>query len=29
MAVSEMWQIENTYFEQGYQLICGVDEDGR
>jgi len=29
MAVSEMWQIENEYFEKGYQMICGVDEAGR
>jgi len=24
-----MWQIENEYFEKGYQMICGVDEAGR
>ena len=26
---NEMWKIENAYFEQGVQLICGVDEAGR
>ena len=29
MAVSEMWQIENSFFEKGYPVICGVDEAGR
>ena len=24
-----MWEIENAHFEQGYQVICGVDEAGR
>ena len=24
-----MWQIEDELFEQGYELICGVDEAGR
>ena len=24
-----MWQIEQEYFEQGIQLICGIDEAGR
>lgn len=24
-----MWQIENSYFEKGVQVICGVDEAGR
>jgi ribonuclease HII len=24
-----MWQIENSYFEKGIKLICGVDEAGR
>lgn len=23
------WQIENSYFEQGYKIICGTDEAGR
>ena len=25
----DMWQIERGYFDQGIQLICGVDEAGR
>ena len=29
MAVSEMWQIEHSFFDKGYQVICGVDEAGR
>lgn len=29
MIESNMWEIEQGYFEQGYQLICGVDEAGR
>lgn len=24
-----MWQIENSFFEKGYPVICGVDEAGR
>ncbi len=24
-----MWEIENAYFSQGIQVICGVDEAGR
>ena len=24
-----MWEIENTHFEHGVQVICGVDEAGR
>lgn len=24
-----MWEIENAHFEQGVQVICGVDEAGR
>lgn len=24
-----MWEIENTHFEKGIKLICGVDEAGR
>ena len=27
--MSEMWEIENARFVEGYQLICGVDEAGR
>ena len=27
--MSDMWQIENSYFEKGVKLICGVDEAGR
>lgn len=27
--MNEMWLIENSYFEQGVKLICGVDEAGR
>ncbi len=27
--MTDMWQIENTYFEKGVKLICGVDEAGR
>jgi len=29
MSQSSMWEIENSYFEKGIQLICGVDEAGR
>ena len=29
MSLINMWQIENEYFEQGFHLICGVDEAGR
>ena len=29
MSMSDMWEIENSYFEKGIQLICGVDEAGR
>ena len=29
MSERDMWQIEDTYFSQGLQLICGVDEAGR
>ena len=24
-----MWEIENSFFRQGYQVVCGVDEAGR
>ena len=27
--VKNMWEIENTHFENGFQIICGVDEAGR
>ena len=27
--MTDMWQIENELFQQGIQLICGVDEAGR
>lgn len=29
MSECDMWQIEQRYFSQGIQLICGVDEAGR
>lgn len=29
MQDKNMWQIEQEYFEQGIQLICGIDEAGR
>lgn len=29
MSDVNMWEIEQTYFDQGIQLICGVDEAGR
>lgn len=29
MSVTNMWEIENAHFEEGIQLICGVDEAGR
>lgn len=29
MSQTDMWQIEREYFNQGIQLICGVDEAGR
>ena len=29
MSEKDMWQIENSYFEKGVRLICGVDEAGR
>lgn len=29
MSQINMWEIENSYFEKGIQLICGVDEAGR
>ncbi len=27
--MTNMWEIENGYFEEGVKLICGVDEAGR
>ena len=27
--MNDMWQIENSYFDRGIKLICGVDEAGR
>ncbi len=29
MSQQNMWEIEQTYFDQGIQIICGVDEAGR
>ncbi len=29
MSDCNMWEIENSYFEKGIRLICGVDEAGR
>ena len=29
MSQTDMWQIEDSYFEKGIQVICGVDEAGR
>ena len=29
MSEVNMWSIEASFYEQGYQLICGVDEAGR
>lgn len=29
MSLENMWQIEDSYYSQGYQVICGVDEAGR
>ena len=29
MSERNMWEIEQSYFDQGVQLICGVDEAGR
>lgn len=29
MSQYDMWEIENQYFANGVQLICGVDEAGR
>lgn len=29
MSQQDMWSIENTWFENGFRIICGVDEAGR
>lgn len=29
MSLENMWQIEDSFYSQGYQVICGVDEAGR
>ncbi len=29
MSQNDLWQIENSYFDQGIRIICGVDEAGR
>lgn len=29
MSLEDMWQIEDSFYAQGYQVICGVDEAGR
>ena len=29
MSERNMWEIEEKYYSQGIQLICGVDEAGR
>ena len=29
MSEIDLWQIEDTYFAHGIQLVCGVDEAGR
>lgn len=29
MSAVDMWQIEQDWFDKGYELICGVDEAGR
>ncbi len=29
MECPEMWQIEHSFFDRGYRIICGVDEAGR
>lgn len=29
MSERNMWEIEESYYQQGLQLICGVDEAGR
>lgn len=29
MSQVDMWEIEEKYYEQGIQLVCGIDEAGR
>ena len=29
MSSVNMWEIEDSFYEEGYQIICGVDEAGR
>ena len=29
MSENNMWEIEDSYYEKGLRLICGVDEAGR
>lgn len=29
MSEANMWQIEQSFYEKGYNVICGVDEAGR
>ena len=29
MSGTDMWEIERNWFENGYEIICGVDEAGR
>ena len=29
MSEINMWEIENSHFEKGIRLVCGVDEAGR
>ena len=29
MSTGNMWEIENSFFQQGYKIICGVDQAGR
>lgn len=29
MAIKNMWQIEDSFYDKGIQIICGVDEAGR
>ena len=27
--IDNMWEIENSFFDKGVHVICGVDEAGR
>lgn len=27
--MTELWELENSIFDEGYELLCGVDEAGR